>query len=120
MVKVGFSQINITPPIGTCLSGYNYERPSKGVHDELFARTLMIDFEGGLLCLVQMDLIGIDEHFVEELFNEVKYLGIKKDNLIICATHTHSGPQGIFYKKDILDEETFGVYDYKLVLDYVR
>ncbi len=120
MTRIGFSQITITPPIGTSLSGFNYERPSEGVHDELFARTLIIDFEGELFCLVQMDLIGIDENFAEKIFDRIKDLGIKKDNLIVCATHTHSGPKGIFYKKDILDEETFGVYDDKLVSDYVK
>ncbi len=120
MAKLGFSQVDITPPIGTTLSGYECERISEGVHDELFARTLLIDFEGELFCIVQMDLIGIDEHFIEKIFHRVKDLGIKKDNLIACTTHTHSGPKGIFDETSILDEESFGFYNYELVSDYVN
>lgn len=120
MAKVGFSQIDITPPVGTTLSGYQCERPSEGVHDALFGRTLMIDFGEELFCLVQMDLLGVDEYFIEKLWNRIESLGIKRDNLIVCTTHTHSGPKGIFDKKSILDEESFGAYNHELVSDYIN
>lgn len=120
--RVGFSQVNITPSIGVLLSGYDDFRPSKGVHDELFGRILIIDNKEELLCFIQMDVLCVENYFVEKLYDKVKYLGIKKNNIIVGATHTHSGPKGV---SDNINgvfkglEGVFGDYNKELVEDYV-
>ena len=43
-LKAGFSKVDITPPVGIYLSGYILrEGPSQGVHDNLYARALVLD-----------------------------------------------------------------------------
>ncbi len=121
--RVGFSQVNITPPIGVLLSGYDNFRQSKGIHDELFGRILIIDNKDELLCFIQMDILCVENYFVEKIYDKVKYLGIKKNNIIVGATHTHSGPKGV---SDNINgifkglESVFGDYNKELVEDYVR
>lgn len=120
--RVGFSQVNITPSIGTLLSGYDHHRVSKGIHDELFGRILIVDHQDELLCFIQMDLICVENYFIQKVYDKVKHLGIKKDNIIIGAIHTHSGPKGV---SDNINgmlkglEGVFGDYDKELVESYV-
>lgn len=121
--KVGFSQVNITPEIGVLLSGYDNFRPSKGIHDDLFARILIIDNNEELLCFIQMDTLCVDNYFIQELHDKIKHLGIKRGNLIVGATHTHSGPKGVSDNiNGILNglEEIFGEYNKNLVEDYIN
>lgn len=121
--KVGFSQVNITPEIGVLLSGYDNFRPSKGIHDDLFARILIIDNNEELLCFIQMDTLCVDNYFIQELHDKIKHLGIKRGNLIVEATHTHSGPKGVSDNiNGILNglEEIFGEYNKNLVEDYIN
>ena len=120
MNRLGFSQVKITPPVGTQLSGYTYERASAGVHDDLYVRVLALEIRRELFCLVQMDLMGVDEYFAAKVYGLVADLGVEEDHLIICTTHTHSGPKGIFDQENILDEENFGTFDQRLVSDYLQ
>lgn len=120
--RVGFLQVNITPPTGVLLAGYDHFRLSKGIHDELFGRILIIDHKDELLCFIQMDLICVESYFVQKVYDKVKYLGIKKNNIIVGATHTHSGPKGVSDNiNGILKglEGVFGDYNKELVEDYV-
>lgn len=121
--KIGFSQVNITPPIGVLLSGYDNFRTSKGIHDNLFARILIIDNNEELLCFIQMDIICVDYYFIQELQDKIKHLGIKRRNLIVGATHTHSGPKGVSNNiNGVLKglEGIFGDYNKNLVEDYIN
>lgn len=43
-LKGGCAKVNITPPVGSWLSGYGgRDKPSDGIVDELFARALVLD-----------------------------------------------------------------------------
>ena len=42
MLKAGFSRLDVTPPLGSDLSGYFYRRLAKGVHDPLYLNALAI------------------------------------------------------------------------------
>ena len=36
-MKVGYSRVEITAPIGTVINGWSYERISDGILDEIYA-----------------------------------------------------------------------------------
>ncbi len=93
MLKAGFGRMDITPPLGCVLQGYFHPRISEEVHDPLFASALVAENNGVKICIVSCDLIGINRPQTEEarkLINEK--LGIPEDSIIICSTHTHTGP----------------------------
>ena len=92
--KIGVAHEIITPPLGTLLSGYVCRRPAASVNDDL--RVNAIAFCQGELCgmMISVDVVSINT----PLFNRIRGLvsaetGIPKDNIIISAIHTHSGPQ---------------------------
>lgn len=92
-MKAGFGKVCITPPVGFSLVGYFFDRRSEGILDDLYASSFIIDDGENLFIVVSCDLIWIDEKIVEKVRKIlIKDLKIKPGNLIIHATHTHTGP----------------------------
>ncbi|MHB9029683.1 MAG: neutral/alkaline non-lysosomal ceramidase N-terminal domain-containing protein, partial [Candidatus Latescibacterota bacterium] len=93
-VKVGVGETIITPPVGIPLYGYS-PRLSDGVHDDLHARSLVIEGDQGTTAVLMTLAL---EWISPSLFSAVRegiqqQTGIPAQNIIISATHTHSGPE---------------------------
>jgi len=91
--RAGTAKVNITPPPGLFLSGYGAKIISRGIHDKLYAKTVVMDDGDTKIALVSTDLIGLESVSVSKIRRLAKKLtGIKEGNIMICSTHTHSGP----------------------------
>lgn len=93
-VRAGFAKTEITPPIGVDLSGYvARENPSKGIHDPLFTKALVLQTNGQTLAVVTSDLVGLSPDSVRQIRKKVSAeTNISSDSLLLTCTHTHSGP----------------------------
>ena len=96
-MRAGASQVCITPPIGIDLSGYvDRQQPSVGVHDDLYVRGLFLEEQDEKLLWLHCDLIGLTSEFVKDLKNNFRdAYGLPHRQVVISATHTHSGPASI-------------------------
>ncbi len=94
LVKVGVGEKVITPPVGTPMAGYRREGVSTGVHDDLYARSLVIEgANGNGTVFMTLGIINLNERYMDEIRGMVSNkTGIPGDNIIISCTHTHSGP----------------------------
>jgi len=93
-LKGGCAKVNITPPLGIPLIG-SYGKPSDDVLDELYARALVFNDGNNTLIIVSCDLLYTP---LEEIAGPVREIIAEKtdtpeSNILICATHTHSGPE---------------------------
>lgn len=107
----GAGATDITPPIGTPLAGYGggarrllvpdflnrhpyafWLKPSRGVHDPIMARALILQSDERRVLWITVDLIATDPEMVSELKDRLATLGLRYDALILSASHTHSGP----------------------------
>ena len=90
---VGVGRADITPPVGAILQGYAPGRPSKSVHDALHF-TVFAFAQGDTQAVVcTADLCLISEPLITELRTAIaQAAGVPFDCVIVCATHTHSGP----------------------------
>ena len=92
-IKAGVARHCITPPIGVSLYGYFHDRIGTYVKDDLFCHVRVIQGEGGKVVLVSLDMGAIRQ---EEVLAAKKLItektGIPGENVLICATHTHTGP----------------------------
>jgi hypothetical protein len=112
-MEIGFAKVYITPPILTCSNGGMYDKPTDfhlGVHDELYARALV--FKDGDLqaAIVSADLINLLVPYclnIKALIEE--HCGIPPENVILHATHTHSGPFSFRHKQGIRNEPYWDV-----------
>ena len=92
-LKAGVAREIITPKLGGLFMGYSSPNPSTAVHDDLTVTALAIEcgqtravLLSVTICLVGNDLCAK----MRDLCGEAA--GIPAANVIIAATHTHSGP----------------------------
>lgn len=92
-VKAGSATAIITPPLGTPLRGYYHERLATGVHDELQAKALYVEDGGGAVCWIACDLCMLNRGVVAQARTKIeKDTALKAEQVLISATHTHTGP----------------------------
>lgn len=94
------AKTNLNPEKGVPLAGYKAERPAEeAVHDNLYARITVFTLNKTCLIIIHLDLICVDYRYVNELrkkINEKHH--IPKENVMVHASHTHSGPGGIIHR----------------------
>ena len=92
-LQVGTAQTVITPPAGMPMAGYYSMRLLKGVHDDLHAKAIVMASGDRKVALVACDLIGIPPGVIEEARQMIQAdTGIPGSNVMISATHSHTGP----------------------------
>ena len=95
MFNIGYAQEIITPPAGVGLAGYMNKRPNAGMYDDLYVKTVIID-NGKVRCgLVVLDLCSVFTQLLDTLQEKItaRFGSELHNNLIICANHTHTGPE---------------------------
>jgi neutral ceramidase len=94
LIPVGVARIDITPEEPIRLTGYgNRTAPSEGVEARLWAKALAIgDDRDGAAVLITADLIGVPREMTEEVARRLSGAGIRREQIAVAATHTHTGP----------------------------
>jgi neutral ceramidase len=96
-MKIGAAQIDITPDPGIDLSGFAARvQPNAGVLDPLCVKCLCLEEGSNRLLLLGADLVAFSSETVAEFRSWAKQdLGIGPAQVLLAATHTHSGPATI-------------------------
>lgn len=90
------SIVNITPPVGGRLAGHFYEILSTGIHDSLWAKSMVLEQDGQKFAFVFCDLIGLTSQISDSARKGAsEQTGIPVKNIMISAAHSHTGP--LFY-----------------------
>jgi neutral ceramidase len=91
--RAGAAAVKITPPLGAPLAGYYYTRAAEGVHDELYAKALVLETSTTKVAFVVCDLISLPRTVVEDARKIISAeSGVPGENVMISATHSHTGP----------------------------
>lgn len=93
-LRGGCAKVNITPPLGLKLIG-SAGKPSDDVLDGLYGRALVLSDGQTTIAIVSADLLYVP---AEEITGPLRAIvgekvGIPSENVMVCATHTHSGPE---------------------------
>ncbi|HVR37193.1 MAG TPA: hypothetical protein VMS21_15230 [Methylomirabilota bacterium] len=92
-LRAGAASVIITPPPGTPMAGYYHFRAAEGVHDDLHSKALVLEYGDTRAALVALDLISTQRPFVEQARRLIETAtGIPGSNVMISATHAHTGP----------------------------
>ncbi|UCH11122.1 MAG: neutral/alkaline non-lysosomal ceramidase N-terminal domain-containing protein, partial [Fidelibacterota bacterium] len=117
-MDIGFSKVNITPPILTCSNGGFYDDPKvfhKGVHDELYARAVVWREDSQAAAIVSADVINLPRMTVESIRDMIgDYTGMSGEHIILHATHQHSGPFSYRKKEGIRNDAYWTVTEQKI------
>jgi len=75
------------------MAEYFDERLSTGVHDPLKAKAIILEQEKERIAMVFCDLVGVSLTITTNARAEASAkTGIPVSNIVICATHSHTGP----------------------------
>ena len=92
-LKVGAANADITPPLGVSMIGHFNDRKAREVHDPLTARAMVVDNGARKLALVVCDVCILERAETDAAKAMIeKECGLPKQDVMICATHTHTGP----------------------------
>lgn len=109
-------KVLITPQTPIPMSGYGKRViPFKGVHDDIYARVLVMSDGTKEAVILSNEIIGISHSFWEECTASIsKETGIPVEYIFLCAVHNHNGPRvGVYeemspevmaYRKELIDK----------------
>jgi len=98
-LMVGASSAPVNPPVGTFLAGYDLNRASTGVHDDLFAKAVAFSDGTTSVALVVIDSVSIQYDTTCEIraaaARLLKTPSLPPRQIIVQSTHTHAAPDTI-------------------------
>jgi hypothetical protein len=95
-LSIGQARIDITPPVKIAMIGHG-EGFFTGFKDRLYATSIVFSQGETRVCLITADLIGFKADFSKDVQARIaKATGIKKNNILLCASHTHRGPNIVY------------------------
>ncbi len=80
--------VNHSDPI--YLAGFGNDRHATGVHDDLWARGVVLEADGKKVAMVVLDVVGYFNNEIEtirDLLNDPTF-----DSITVSSTHNHEGP----------------------------
>lgn len=98
MLLAGFARVDITPPTANSLLGYDFRQQhlppgNSGVHDPLYARTLVLHDGVAPAAIVSLDLCILLPPMARRLRARIaETIGTTPERVLLACTHTHSGP----------------------------
>ena len=108
VLYAGVATIDITPPDGITLSGYGERSDikSKGIHDPIYIKVLVLEVDGNRFAIISCDLINYYNKTVLDVARE-KY---NIPHVLISFSHTHGGP-------NLSDSKAYAVTVEKAMID---
>ncbi len=87
-ILAGAARRVISPPKGIFLIGYgDRTKGNSGIHDDLYATTLVLDDGSTRIAIVALDMLTINEFIVDRVRAR-----LTTTECLLCCSHTHSGP----------------------------
>jgi neutral ceramidase len=94
-LRAGVGKADITPRTGYYLGGWTrQDRVAQGQHTRLWSRALVLKRGDRKVALVAVDLFMVPGGLVKQVGDALASRGFSESNLLISASHTHSGPGG--------------------------
>ncbi len=93
MLKAGFARLDVTPPLGTYLSGYPSVRHANAVKDPLYANAVVFSDGEKTVAAISLDQIGIPitkSEYARHMIADRNKLDF--DAVLLACTHIHTGP----------------------------
>jgi hypothetical protein len=111
--RAGAAVSNITPPLGELIVGGWQPMPATNIHDQLYARCLVLDDGQSKLAIVLCDNVGIPVEVFDRAKQRVtEAIGIPASHQLMASTHTHSattarGPSKVVASTELTEYQKF-------------
>ena len=115
MLKTGFARVDITPSLGTPLSGHFVGRAAEDILDPHYVTAVTFDNEEKRAVILSVDNIGVPQWFMDK-FRQAIADACKTDYeaIYIACTHTHYAPYTADKDEKVYDAEYVALLERKL------
>lgn len=101
--RAGAATAPFPVPVGVPMAGYMARTgPATGTRDGLTIGALALESGNGRLVVVAADIAGVDAALVDGIARAAE---IDRSELVLCASHTHSGPAGVTARLHPADDD---------------
>ncbi len=91
ILYAGGAKVKITPAIGTNVGVDFKTHYARFIHDDLFAKVLMLKDENTCMVIVVVDICIMSTELMDTIKDAIKEVtGIEHRNILLCSTHTHA------------------------------
>lgn len=91
-LQVGFSRLDMTPPLGAHMIGYGVDRYVEGILDPLYINAVAAMEGDKTVVVMTLDLILLGDKPANQLRKLVaEATGLEENAIMLCCTHTHTG-----------------------------
>lgn len=95
-LRAGAASAVISPPPGTFIAGDARNRRFAGLHDDLFAKAVVLSNGDESLAIIVIDCIGMVYPDIQAIrraaASRVSDISLSPERIIVTSTHTHCGP----------------------------
>lgn len=131
MLNVSTHNFKITPSFPSALAGYVRSQKSNGVHDDLYAKMLLLKDDNFCSIFIQFDLCMVEEKLSDFIKKSILalYPELNINDINLFAIHTHSGPSEFvfdpskpqLFNKDItVFEEDINTYKEEIISEILK
>ncbi len=91
-MRAAFYESDITPPLGCYMWGYYKKRLADDVFQRLYSRAFVAEDDREIFALVSVDTCVLPREMHDIVCKRIEeYTGIRAENVVITANHTHRG-----------------------------
>jgi len=102
-LDAGVGMVDITPAGPVTLAGSPSPKKASEVKTRLYVRALVLSAGGTKVAIVTLDTLKYPVEHVQRARSKIEQTtGIPASNVIICASHTHSGPLWSYYEDQLV------------------
>ncbi len=103
LIDAGVGMVDITPTEEVTLAGSPSPKKTSEVRTRLYVRALVLSAGATKVAIVTLDTLKYPVEHVQRARAKIEQAtGIPAANVIICASHTHSGPLWSYYKDQLV------------------
>jgi len=94
--RAGAASADVNPSAGSYIAGDAQNRKFESVHDDLFAKAVVLHDGESAIALVTVDCIGLINHTIKQIQSaaaeQANLPGLTAERVLVASTHCHNGP----------------------------
>lgn len=108
LLKCGFYELDITPPLGSIIPGDFRARYAETIQDPLFVRAFAVKSDSASLAIASVDAVGITEDITLRIRERVcARIPMDPDSIMVMATHAHGGGPTLNWGEEVVRNEAY-------------
>jgi len=122
-IEANVAVIKLTPSLelGYTLGGYGarMSKPAEGIHDDIWAKALVLNDGGKKYAIVTLDILGLPPNVKPQVIEKLNQEGWTEENILFLPSHSHTSLEMFALNdKNIFNLAPIGIFQAEL-LDFV-